>query len=182
MSRPECNLLRINLSTGKSGTEVIPESVIKDFVGGRGLGVHYLYDEVGPGVDPLGEQNELLFVSGPLAGTSGQSVSRWMAVTKSPLTGGFARGVAGADFGAWLRFAGYELAIVEGKADKPVYIHVGPEGCQVLDAAELWGKDTVETQDLIRRRHGGATRAACIGPGGERLVKFCAIVGGSGAA
>ena len=178
MARPECKLLRVNLSTGKSSTEVIPESVIRDFVGGRGLGIHYLYKEVGRGTDALGEKNKLLFVSGPLAGSSAQSVSRWMAVTKSPLTGGFARGVAGADFGAWLKFAGYEMAIVEGKADKPAYIHLSSDKCEVLDAGELWGKDTAATQDWLKQRHGDDTRSACIGPGGEKLVRFAAIVSG----
>jgi aldehyde:ferredoxin oxidoreductase len=157
---------------------VIPESVVRDFIGGRGLAVHYLYREVGPGVDALGEKNKLFFVSGPLAGTQAQSVSRWMVVTKSPLTGGFARGVAGADFGAWLRFAGYELVIVEGMADKPVYVHIGPEGCRVLDATPMWGRDTVETQEMLLRAHGDHTRVACIGPGGERQVMFAAIVSG----
>jgi aldehyde:ferredoxin oxidoreductase len=178
MARPECKLLRVNLSTGKSSTEVIPEPVLKDFIGGRGLGIHYLYKEVGPGTDPLGEKNKLLFVSGPLAGTSAQSVSRWMAITKSPLTGGFARGVAGADFGAWLKFAGYEMAIVEGKADRPVYLHLTSDGCRILDARELWGKDTAATQEWLTEHHGGDTRSACIGPGGERLVRFAAIVSG----
>ncbi len=172
----QCKLIRIDLTNRATREEAIPESVIRDFVGGRGLGVRYLYDEVGPGVDPLGEKNKLLFVNGPLAGTSAQSVSRWTAVTKSPLTGGFARGVAGADFGAWLRFAGYEMAIVEGKADKPVYIHLTPEGCTIEDAGEMWGKNTVITQDMLQQKHGSNTRAACIGPAGEKLVRFAAIV------
>ncbi len=178
MAVQTCKLLRVNLVTRKSTTEIIPEAVVRSFVGGRGLGIYYLYKELTPGIDPLGEQNKLLFVSGPLAGTSAQSVSRWMAVTKSPLTGGFARGVAGADFGAWLRFAGYEVVVVEGKADKPVYVHLTPDGCHVLDAGELWGKETAATQDWLRKTHGDDTRAACIGPGGEKLVRFAAIVSG----
>ena len=178
MAAQVCKLLRVNLSDRASTSEVIPEEVLKSFVGGRGLGIHYLYKEVLPGTDPLGDKNKLLFVSGPLAGTSAQSVSRWMAVTRSPLTGGFARGVGGADFGAWLKFAGYEMAIVEGKADEPVYIHLAPDKCQVLDATETWGKDTAATQDWITQRHGSDTRTACIGPGGEKLVRFAAIVSG----
>ena len=178
MAAPVSKLLRVDLSTRRSTIETIPESVIRDFVGGRGLGVYYLYKEVGPGVDPLGDKNKLIFVNGPLAGTSAQSVSRWMAVTKSPLTGGFARAVAGADFGAWMTFAGYDMAIIEGTADRPVYIHLTPDSCEVKDAAELWGKDTVETQDWLQQQHGENTRTACIGPGGERLVRFAAIVSG----
>jgi aldehyde:ferredoxin oxidoreductase len=178
MAVPGCKLLRINLSDRSVRNELVPEEVLREYVGGRGLGIHYLYKELAPGADPLGDENKLLFVSGPLAGTSAQSVSRWMVVTKSPLTGGFARGVAGADFGAWLKFAGYEVAIVEGKAEKPVYIHLTPDGCRVHDAGELWGKNTVATQDWLRKAHGDDTRTACIGPGGERLVRFAAIVSG----
>jgi aldehyde:ferredoxin oxidoreductase len=101
-----------------------------------------------------------------------------MVCTKSPLTGGFARSVAGADFGAWLRFAGYEAVLVEGKAEMPVYLHLTADGCKIVDAGELWGKETPETQNMLRQRHGDKTRVACIGPAGERLVRYAAIVSG----
>ncbi len=169
-------LLRINLSSGKATTETIPEKIAEDFIGGRGYGVKYLYDELAPGTDPLGEDNKLLMLNGPLAGTIAQAVSRWMVCTRSPLTGAFARSVCGADFGAWMKFAGYELFIVEGKADRPVYVNVTPDGCQVLDAGEIWGKDTKETQAWLTGQHGKNTRAACIGQAGENLVRYAAIV------
>jgi aldehyde:ferredoxin oxidoreductase len=150
--------------------------VASDFIGGRGYGIRYLYDELSPGVDPLGEQNKLIMLSGPLAGTSAIAVSRWMAVTKSPLTGGYARSVCGADFGAWLRFVDYDFLILEGKADKPVYIHLTEDGCQILDAGDIWGKDTKVTQTWLEEQHGKKTRTACIGPAGEKLVRYAAIV------
>ena len=103
--------LRINLSNGKTAEEVVPEQVAADFVGGRGYGIKFLYDELSANVYPLGENNKLIMLAGPLAGTSAVAVSRWMSVTKSPLTGAFARSVCGADFGAWLRFAGYEFLV-----------------------------------------------------------------------
>ena len=168
--------LRINLSTGKIGEEAIPEPVETDFIGGRGFGIHYLYREVAPESDPLGEHNKMIFVAGPLAGTSAQSVSRWMVCTRSPLTGALARSVAGADFGAWIKFAGYEFILVEGKAERPVYIHLTRDACRIQPADELWGKDTVVTQEWLSQRHGLNTRVACIGPGGENLVKYAAIV------
>lgn len=171
-----CKLLRIDLSTGEVRTEPVAEKVALDFIGGRGLGISYLYQEISPGIDPLSEQNKLLLLAGPLTGTNAQSVSRWMVCTKSPLTGGYARSVAGADFGAWMKFAGYDLLIIEGKAEKPVYIHLTGDSCQISDASELWGKDTVETQDWLRQRYGRDTRVACIGPAGERLVRYAAIV------
>ena len=169
-------ILRINLSNGRVSTETIPEKIAADFIGGRGYGIRYLYNEIKPGTDPLGEQNKLLMIAGPLAGTGAVAVSRWMTCTRSPLTGAFARSVCGADFGAWIRFLGYEIFIIEGKADKPSYIHITPDGCKILDAREIWGKDTKETQAWLTNAHGKNTRAACIGQGGENLVKYAAVV------
>ncbi len=113
-------ILKVNLSTGKTTTETIPEQIATDFIGGRGYGIRYLYDELKPHTDPLSPNNKLILLSGPLAGAGALACSRWMAVTKSPLTGGYFRSVGGTDFGAWLAFAGYELLIIEGKAAKPV--------------------------------------------------------------
>ena len=169
-------LLRVNLSRRTAEAETIPPDVCELFVGGRGFGIAYMYKEQPPKVDPLGEENRLLFLAGPLAGTQAQSVSRWMVVTKSPLTGAYARSVAGADFGAWMRFAGYDGLMVEGKADTPVYLHLTAEGCTIVQANELWGMDTRRAQDLLHQRHGEGTHVACIGPAGERLVRYAAIV------
>ncbi len=169
-------LLRVNLSSGGISTETVPESIAKDFIGGRGYGIKYLYQELAPGSDPLGEKNKLLILTGPLAGSMAQGVSRWMVCCKSPLTGAFARSVCGADFGAWLKFTGYEIIIIEGKAEKPVYLHLTGEGCKILGAREIWGKDTKETQDWLNQSHGKNTRTACIGPAGENLVKYAAVV------
>jgi len=169
-------ILRVNLSSGKIGTETIPEKVAADFIGGRGYGVKYLYDEIAPGTDPFSEKNKVMMLAGPLAGTTAQAVSRWIVCTKSPLTGAFARSVCGADFGAWMRFADYEIIIIEGKAEKPSYLHVTPGGCKILSAAEIWGKDTKETQVWLNSQHGKNTRTACIGPAGENLVKYAAVV------
>jgi aldehyde:ferredoxin oxidoreductase len=119
-----------------------------------------------------------MFLAGPLAGAQAQSVSRWMVCTKSPLTDGYARSVGGADFGAWLRFVGYDAVLIEGKASTPAYLHLAADGCKVLDANELWGKETPQTQDILYQRHGDKTRVACIGPAGERLVRYAAIVSG----
>ncbi|MGD1120327.1 MAG: aldehyde ferredoxin oxidoreductase family protein [Dehalococcoidales bacterium] len=176
MAQNTGKILRVNLSTGKVSREVVPEKIAADFIGGRGYGIRYLYDEITPGIDPLGEKNKLMMITGPLAGTTAQAVSRWMTCTKSPLTGAFARSVCGADFGAWLKFTGNEILIIEGRADKPVYLHITPESCEIRDAAAIWGKDTKETQAWLAATHGKNTRAACIGPGGENLVKYAAVV------
>jgi aldehyde:ferredoxin oxidoreductase len=168
--------IRINLSNGKVTNEPVDKTAITNFIGGRGVAASYLYRELKPGIDPLGEENKLILINGPLAGTNAQAASRWMACTLSPLTGAYARSVAGADFGAWLKFAGYDFIAIEGKADKPVYIHLTSDSCQIKDARDLWGKNTLEAQDMIVQRHGENTRTACIGPGGEKLVKYAAIV------
>jgi len=167
--------LRINLSTSEIKTEEVDNKIATDFIGGRGYGVKYLHQELAPNIDPLGEDNKLILLTGPLAGTSALAVSRWMAITKSPLTGAFARSVGGADFGAWLKFAGYEFMIIEGKAEKPVYIHLTKDSCRIHDAAELWGKDTKETQKSLSETYGKTTRCVCIGPAAEKLVKYAGI-------
>ena len=170
--------LRINLSTGEIRSESIDEQVAMDFIGGRGFGISYLYRELAPDIDPLSEHNKLLLLNGVLGGTAAQSVSRWLVYTKSPLTGALARSCAGADFGAWLKFAGYDFIIVEGKAERPVYVHLTRDNCQIHDAGDLWGKNTKETQEWLSQRYGINTRAACIGPAAERLVRYAAIVTG----
>lgn len=171
-------ILRANMNSRTTIVETVPENICELLVGGRGFGIAYLYTDQPAKVDPLGEDNRLLFLAGPLAGTQAQSVSRWMVCTKSPLTDGYARSVGGADFAAWLRFAGYDIVLIEGKADRPVYLHVTAEGCQFIDAVDLWGMGTAKTQETILQQMGSNTRVACIGPAGEQLVRYAAIVSG----
>lgn len=172
-------VLRVDLTRGKITRESIREEIKKEFVGGRGFGVKYFYDEVDPGADPLGPENKLFVLNGPLAGTNAMSVARWMAITKSPLTDGFTRAVGGADFGAYLGFAGLDMVILEGKAEKPVYLLLADEGtAELRDASELWGKDTRETQVLLKRWHEDGNKkvnSAVIGTAGEKLVRFAVI-------
>jgi aldehyde:ferredoxin oxidoreductase len=170
--------LRVNLSEGRLVDEPLPLEVAKDFIAGRGFGIKYLYDELAPKVDPLGEDNKLILATGVLTGTQAQSVSRWFACTKSPLTGCYARSCCGGDFGAWMKFAGYDFILIEGKSEKPVFLFINAHGAELKDAGELWGKDTAQTQDWLKERYGKATRTACIGPAAEKLVKYAAIVSG----
>ena len=170
--------LRINLSKSEISKETVPDQLRRDFVGGRGFGVKYLYDEVTPGVDPLGSENKLLLLNGPLAGTNAQSCSRWAVYTKSPLTRTVMRGICGGDFGAWMKWVGLDFVIIEGKAEKPVYLYIEDGRCEIRDASELWGKDTVLTQEKLREIHGNHVRTACIGPAGEKLVLYSAICSG----
>jgi aldehyde:ferredoxin oxidoreductase len=170
--------LRVNLSKTELHTETVPEQVRKYFMGGRGFGIKYLYDEVASGVDPLGPENKLLLLNGPLAGTNAQSCSRWAVYTKSPLTGTVMRGICGGDFGAWMKWAGLDFIIIEGKAEKPVYLYIEEGRGDIRDASEVWSNDTVLTQESLRKIHGPNVRTACIGPAGERLVLYSAICSG----
>jgi aldehyde:ferredoxin oxidoreductase len=169
-------LLRINLGNRQSHIEDIPEQWIKNFLGGRGLAARYLYDELDAGVEPLGPDNKLLFMMGPLGATTAMSVSRMALVTKSPLTGTIAKSIMGGNFGAYLKFAGFDGIIVEGEAEKPTYVHIDKDGVHILDADEIWGLDTQETHAKLRQRHGRSTQTACIGPAGEKLVRYAIIL------
>jgi aldehyde:ferredoxin oxidoreductase len=153
-------LLRVDLSKGESRAEDIPEQWLKDFLGGRGLGVRYLYSELKRGAEPLGPDNKLIFMMGPLGATTVMSVSRIALVTRSPLTGCIAKSVMGGNFGAFLKFAGYDGIILEGEAKKPVYLHIEKDNVEFRDAAELWGLDTEQTQAKLRQKHGAATQSA----------------------
>jgi len=174
-------VLRINLSTGKSTIEELNEAAARLFIGGRGLGARYLFDEVPAGADPLGEENKLYFVTSPLAGTSAQSSSRWMVVTKSPLTGMFIRSTGGAHFGHQLKVAGIDLLIIEGKAEKPTTIVIKDSQVILKDASHLWGKaiDTETLQETLRRDLGDEKmQIACIGSAGEKGTLYAAIMNG----
>jgi len=175
------NVLRINLTNRHITTEPLREEAATSYIGGRGLGVKYLFDEVPAGADPLGEENTLYFVTSPLAGTASQSSSRWMLVTKSPQTGTVIRSTGGADFGHQLKAAGFDMIAVEGKADHPVMIVIHNSIATIRDAAHLWGKEipTDTLQEMIRKELGNEKmQIACIGPSGENKTRYAAIMSG----
>jgi len=168
-------LLRVNLSKDMAKDEGIPKNLAIDYVGGRGFGSKYLYDEVPAGTDPLGKQNKLLIGTGLLAGTGAQSLSKWLVYTKSPLTGTFTRNSGGGDFGAWLKWAGFELMIFEGKAAKPAYLYIKDGACEILDAKDIWGKAVSPTQEYLKKKHGVKARMICVGPAAENMVRYAGI-------
>ena len=170
--------LSINLSEKSYHIEIIPEKIKKDWVGGRGFGIRYLYDGVKPGIDPLGPENKLFFLTGVLGGTTAQGFSRYIAMAKSPSTGCVGRAVGGGNFGAQIKFASYDFISVEGVSDSPVYLFINEREVRFLDAAALWGLDTQETQKKIAEIHGPGTQTTCIGPAGEKLVRYATITHG----
>ena len=172
----ERKYLHINLTTGEIKSQKAPDEVVMGWVGGRGFGIKYLYENLEPGIDPLSPKNKLLIITGPLAGTGALGCSRWIAITKSPLTGSYTRAVGGGDFGAWLGFAGFDFLLVEGKAEKPSYLLIEKDSWEIRDGSFIWGKNTSEADEALIRRHGKDARVACIGPASEKLVKYGIII------
>ncbi len=169
-------LLRVDLSTGKVEREELPGEYLRNYLGGRVLGDVLLYNELSVGVDPLLPQNKLIFGTGPLTGTSAPGSPRYIVHSKSPLTGLYLNGLAGGYFGPELRRTGYDLVIIEGKSEKPVYLVITDE-VEFRDASPAWGMNTRDTQDFIKDELNDSNiRIACIGPAGENLVLYACIV------
>lgn len=170
-------ILRVDLTSRSATVEDLPAKVARDFIGGAGLGIKYLYDEVEPGTDALGPDNKLIFASGPFTGTTIPCASRMSVTAKSPLTGAVGMSLTGGFFPAELRFAGYDALIIEGKAEQPTYLWIKDGDVQFRDAAGLWGTQTADCQVMIKDHlRDQAVRVACIGPAGENLSKMACIV------
>ena len=170
-------ILRVDVTDGRVRREPLPEDLVKQYIGGRGIGARIRSDEVLPGTDPLSPENKLVFMCGPLAGTAASSCSRWMVTTKSPLTGGMFRSTAGGGFGAELKSAGFDVLIVEGRAEKPVYLWIHDDRVELRDAGMLSGLFSSDTSDAIRKElDDEKVKVAAIGPSGEKLVRFASIV------
>jgi aldehyde:ferredoxin oxidoreductase len=174
--------LWVNLSTGKTKVETPDESLYKDFIGGYGIGAKILYDRMKPGVDPLGPENILGLISGPLTGTPIPSGARYTAVAKSPLTGGWGDANSGGFFGPYLKFSGYDAVFFTGISPKPVYLLIDEGKAEIKDAAALWGKDAYETEEKLEAEYGKNARVACIGPAGEKKSLIAAIMTDKGSA
>ncbi|MBE0479774.1 MAG: hypothetical protein IBX68_02215 [Dehalococcoidia bacterium] len=168
-------MLDIDLSNGSIRTES-SEEYIERFLGARGINAAILYENTGPEVEPLDEQNVLIFGIGPLTGTSFPASPRTEVAAKSPVTGGVGCSNFGGIWGPQAKWAGYDEIIVRGKADKPVFILVKEDGAEIRDAGELWGHDTYETQDKLREMFGDKVESVCIGPAGENLVTSACLV------
>ncbi|MBK5262299.1 MAG: aldehyde ferredoxin oxidoreductase family protein [Peptostreptococcaceae bacterium] len=169
-------ILRVNLSNGIIKVEPLDEEVAKKFIGGRGLATKLFVDEVSPLVDALSPENKLLVAAGPLTGTPTPTGGRYMVVTKSPLTGTIASSNSGGYWGAELKFAGYDIIIVEGKSEKPVYLMIEDDTVEIRDASHLWGKVVSETTSMLLKEVPEKSRVLTIGPSGEKLSFMAAIL------
>lgn len=171
-------ILRVDLTTGKIETEPLGEEIAKQYIGGIGLGIRLLVDNLKQGTDAFSPDNPLIFVTGPLSGTMGPTAGNGYAVvSKSPATGGVAEAKAHGFFGPDLKRAGYDAVIITGKAEKPVYLWIDDDNVQLMDAKSLWGKSPHETDVAIRKDLGDYyIRVSAIGPAGEKMCRFAAII------
>ncbi|MFZ5945429.1 MAG: aldehyde ferredoxin oxidoreductase family protein [Bacillota bacterium] len=168
--------LRINLTNGEIITEDLPQEFIIDFLGGRGMNMKRLYDEVLPGVEPLGPDNKLIIGVGPLTGTLFPGSARVNFSAKSPQTGILGDSNAGGFFGPELKFAGFDQVIIEGVSTTPVYIYINNGKAEIRSADYLWGKDVFATNEAIIDELGDSrVQVATIGPAAENGVKYAGI-------
>jgi len=173
------SILLVDLSTGKVSTEPT-SSYAPAFLGGRGINIKLLYDNISPGTDPLDPGNVLVFGVGPLGGTS-ISTGRTEITARSPQTGLLGSSNFGGFFGSELKYAGYDHIVVLGKSEKPVYLWIENDRVEIKDASSLWGKDTYKTPTIIHEELGNPeAKILCIGPGGEKLVRYATIQHGMG--
>jgi len=175
-------ILWVDLATGKTTVEEPDDSLYKDFLGGYGLGAKILYDRMKPKADPLGPDNILGLVAGPMTGTPIPSGARYTAVAKSPLTGGWGDANSGGSFGPYLKFAGFDAVFFTGISKKPVYLLIDEGKAELKDASKLWGKDSYETEETLEAEYGKDARVACIGQSGEKLALIAAIMTDKGSA
>jgi len=171
---PSNRVLEVDLTSGVCQVIKVSPQDRQMYLGGKGLGLKLIFERMPVGTDPLGEDNILALMPGVLMGTGAPCSGRFAAVTKSPLTGIMASASCGGPFGMQLKKCGWDGLLVRGAATNPTLLVITPEGAELESAEELWGKDTVETQELISAKKSGG--ALVIGPAGENLVRFASIV------
>jgi len=169
-------ILFVDLSKNELKDEVLDEKLCRQFIGGYGIGARILFSRQKAGVDPLGPDNTFGILSGPFNGTPALSGTKHTVVAKSPLTGGWGDANSGGYFGAYLKFAGYDAVFFTGISDKPVYLFINNGKAELRDAAHLWGKDTRQTEDILKSELGKDVEIACIGPSGENLSLISAVI------
>ena len=168
-------ILRVNLSTGSVAKEPLDKGWTEKYFGGRGLGAKYLYEELEGSIDPLSAANKLLLTTGPFTGTIVPCSGKLAILTKSPATGAILDCSIGGHFAAQLKFAGYDMLIIEGQAESPVYLVIDDEKVEIRGANHLWGRGIFETESQLHEEHGMEARVLSIGPAGEHLVPLACI-------
>lgn len=168
-------LLEIDLSSGKADERIIAGEIYQKYLGGRTLGAKLLYDTQPAHVEPLSPENRLLVLTGPVTGTIVPNAGKYVVVTKSPLTGAFLDSYCSGLISAQIRFAGFDGLLIHGQADQPVYIWIEDGNVEIRSAGHLWGKDTISSEDLIKKETNKRAGVMVIGPAGEKMVRFASI-------
>lgn len=168
-------VLRVNLTSGQSQVEELNRQWAVDYMGGKGLGIKYLYEEISSGVDPLSPDNKLILMTGIFTGTIIPLSGKLAIITKSPATETILDCSIGGHFGAELKYAGYDAVILEGKALKPSYLYIEDKNVEIRDASELWGQGAQETELILRDKINEDVKVLVIGPAAEKLVTMSCI-------
>lgn len=170
-------ILRVNLASGSTSVTALDEKMVREYIGGAGLGIRMLYDMIDADTDPLSAENPLIFMTGPLCGTMAPTGSKSTVCAKSPKTGLLGYSTVGGHFGADLKFAGFDGIVITGAANEPVYLNIDNSDVELREAGHLWGKDTEEVWEAIKQETGHRNPGvARIGVGGENLVKYASII------
>ena len=168
--------LWVDLDSGELSESVPDEALFRDYVGGYGVAARMLYDLIPAGIDPLGPENVLAFMTGPLTGTAAPTGTRWTVAAKSPLTGGWGDANGSGFFGAGFKRSGFDAVFFKGISPRPVYLYLEGAKAELRDASHLWGMDTYEIEHWVQTELGKGAEAACIGPAGERLSLISGVI------
>lgn len=168
-------VLRVNLDNGKAQSEPLNENWARNYLGGKGLSIKYLYEELAPGVNPLSPRNKLILMTGPLTGTIVPNTGKLAVAAKSPATGTILDCSIGGSFAPELKYAGYDAVIIEGRAKTPLYLYIEDDKIELRSAEGLWGKGAHETEHLLLDTLGDDVKVLTIGPAGESLVPMACI-------
>lgn len=171
-------ILRVNLTNRSVRVEELPPELCKTLLGGNGIGAWFLFHEVPARIDAFSPDNKLIFATGPLNGTQIPMAAKFCVVGKSPLTGGYMDSISSSLFGTELKYAGYDVLILEGESEKPVTIWIDDDRVEFRDARDLWGTDCFTAQHRIKAECGDPrVRVLVIGPGGENRVRYASVLG-----
>lgn len=168
-------ILFVDLTRQRHWVEPLDTRLAEAFVGGRGLGARLLWELAPAGCGPLSDTNPLIFMTGPVTGTPVPNGSKFVVVTRSPLTGAFLDSYASGALAVELKFAGYDALVVTGRAPTPCYVWIDDDRVSLVEAHDLWGQETFETEARVRERTASEAGVVTIGPAGENLVRFASI-------
>ena len=170
-------ILRVNLTNSRIHVDKLDPDLAQKFIGGRGLNEYLLFREVGPNIGPFDSENRLIYGVGPLGGTLSPASGKFQVTFKSPFLSGFGTSSCGGSWGPELKYAGYDHIVIEGKAEKPVYLWINNSEVEIRNANQIWGMNTWETQRAIRKDVGeDEAKIICIGQAGEKMVFFANIM------